>query len=176
MTAVAVSDILLSPIAFALVGYVVIAIVLAIAVRPLRLQLVDVVEAMLDEKHWTERQRVSLNSLVDHSMSFCAGLALPLAVISVTIDEILNRPIVIRETEQALHDDPRFDHAMRLFIVSLAAANPLAALLTMVLLVPSMLLTSLVKAAERRPNVIDMVEVSALRAASAVQTPQRASC
>jgi hypothetical protein len=134
-------DILTSPVAFALTLYVVVAILLNQLAHPIRLKLVDSAEEFLREKKWNAQQRDELNLLLDTCMSFRVGLLVPVGVVSIVIDETLRRPIECSPSQIELSNDPRFDSLLGRYFVSIAAANPIAAVVSVILMALGMIIT-----------------------------------
>lgn len=128
-------EILTGPIALMLIGYVVFMVAVSYAVQPLREQLVLLSEDMLDDGRWSDTQRDEINLMVGASMSFRVGLIMPFAVLSLLIDTLLDRKPVASKEQAELEADPRFEAMTWRFFVSAAAANPLAAVPTVALMI-----------------------------------------
>lgn len=100
---------------------------------PIRRDMVALAEDILKEHKWNEEERETVNFVLDSCMSFAMGLALPIAIVAATFDTLLGKKT---ETTR-LDNDPRFGALTWRYFVSILAANPLAALVTLPLMVVS---------------------------------------
>lgn len=166
MDQVALVEILTGPIAMMLVGYVIIVVILAYALDPLRTKLADDLCDMLDEEKWNEEQRAELSLIAQRATSFVVGLALPIAVISVILDDVLKRPDRRSDWQQELADDPRFVSIVLRFCASVLGTNPLAALVTIPLMITSVCIQLAFRGASARDVMDEAVEEPTLRALS----------
>lgn len=156
-------QILTSPIAMLLLGYALAMVVLALLIQPTRLKLIASIDAMLVEERWSDEQRGSLYALRDHSMSFLIGLLVPVAVVSVILDDILGRDSDLSHGDE-LSRDPRYIGCVWRFFLSLAAANPLAALASISLMLVSFVIGLAFKRKPARALADEAVEEPTLRA------------
>lgn len=163
MTATLV-DILVSPLGLALIGYVGVVLVLAAAVHPVRMHMVDTANEMLDEGHWNAAERAKINHLLDTCMSFRVGVLLVVAAADVILDIILHREVESPSSASRLRKDPRFHTMIRCFFLSVMAVNPLAFLVMQPLAVAFVVLEAL----RGRVAPRELVEEPAIRASAAV--------
>lgn len=157
-------EIITGPIAIALVAYAVGMIALAFLVQPVRLSLVATIDEMLNEPKWNEEQRKQLFNLRDHSMSFLIGLLIPIAVVSVMADEVLGRSEERAPSEEELMADARYPDLVWKFFVSLAAANPIAAVASVLLMIISAVVALAFRRKPARSIVDETIEEPTLRA------------
>lgn len=122
----------ITPVLLAMALYVVVLIVGLYLVEPVRSRLIDEAEEMLNDDHWTDDQRRDVIMLVDRRASFAVGLLLPLAVLSVALDIVLGRLGEI-PAEDTLLNDARYHSLLDKFVLSICAANPIAAFVTVAL-------------------------------------------
>jgi hypothetical protein len=168
-------DILTGPIALMLIGYVVVMVALSYAVQPLRERLVILSEQMLDETHWSDAQRDEIELMVTASMSFRVGLIMPIAVASIMADTILDRKVAPVGEQAELEKDPRFEAMTWRFFVSAAAANPLAAIPTVALMLVSIIVGLAFAKRSSRSVVETTVEEPMIRVLSSVAPGRRLS-
>lgn len=168
-------EILTGPIALMLIGYVVLMVALSYVVQPLRESMVLLSEEMLDDTKWTDGQRDEINLIIGASMSFRIGLIMPLAVLSMLVDTLLDRKPVPTEEQAQLEADPRFDAVMWRFFVSAAAANPLAAVPTIGLMAVSIVFGLAFARRSPRSVVETTVEEPMIRALWSVSQGRRLS-
>lgn len=156
-------DVLTSSLAVALAAYVLAMIMPAFLVQPLRVKPVGSIHAMLAEHVRSDEQRGNLYTLRDHSMSFLVGPLVPVAVVSVIVDDVLGREPDQPEDDE-LARDPRCVRCVLRFFVSLAAANPLAAIVSLSLMAGSFVISLATKRKPARALVGQAVEEPTLRA------------
>lgn len=154
---------LITPLGVALLGYVVVAAVLALVVHPLRVHMVSVAEKMLAEGRWNAEERAKINQLLDTCMSFRVGLAMILAVVAVTAEDLLGRERAVPKARIRLVADPRFHVLLRLYFLSALAANPLATLVVVPLMIVSGVVEKLTGG-----SINQVVEEPSLRAAASI--------
>jgi hypothetical protein len=102
-------------------------------VFPFRRDLATLAEDILRESKWNADERKTVNFMLDTCMSFAIGLALPIGIIAATLDVLLRKPIELTR----LDADGRFDGMLWRYFVSILAANPLAAFVTLPLMAVS---------------------------------------
>ncbi len=129
-------QILTGPFALALLAYIVLVATLAFAVHPMRREMILLGEELLADPALKPRHRDAINLLMDTCMSFRVGLLLPVAVLSVLADEVLKREVHV-PGDDSLMNDPRFDRFLTRHILSIAAINPIATAIAMVLMIPT---------------------------------------
>lgn len=140
-------------------GYGVVLIGLAIVVHPLRRSMMIIAENMLADQPISDHTRARVNQLLDTCMSFRVGLILPLAVIGVVIDDLLHRM-----TPPSTENDARYHALVKRYFVSILAANPIAALIS----IPLMLFSFLVHVLRGDESIREAVEEPVVRASSAI--------
>lgn len=155
-------QILTGPIAIMLVGYALGMIALAFAVQPMRHAMVRSLDEMLTETKWNKHEREHLYMLRDHSMSFLIGLLVPLAAVGMISDELLNRSD--DHDSDRLAQDPRHAKNVLRFFASVAAANPLAAIVSVSFMVVSILIGLAFQKKSARSVVDEAIEEPTLRA------------
>jgi hypothetical protein len=151
---------LLTPLAMALLGYAVLVAMLALALHPLRKRMFRTAESILAEGQWSADERARVNHLMDTCMSFRVGAIMPIAVISVILDDLLRREVRSTKSRTRLHRDHRFHQVIAIYLLSVMAANPLASAVTLPLLVLSAIIDKLMGQA----TVREVVEEPTLRA------------
>lgn len=154
-------EVVTGPIAIMLVGYVVLMIAIAFLVQPTRMRLVATIDEMLSEDRWNDADRARLFKLRDNSMSFLVGLIVPIAVLSVIIDDLLGR---VGHHDDELSRDPRYAQCVWRFFASLAAANPLAAVVSISLMIVSIVVGLAFRHKPTKELVDEAVEEPTLRA------------
>lgn len=157
------NDVLANPIFLALIAYVVVMVGLLYLIHPVRMKLVEIVEEMLAEPRWNDEQREYLTNTADHCMSFATGLLLPFGILSIMLDDLLRRDTT-SESMRELDADPRAAQIAWRFVLSVAAANPLAALLAFPLFVASLFLRVIMAGRPAKSAWENTLEESALRA------------
>jgi hypothetical protein len=161
------TSLLLSPLGILLLGYAAVAALLTIAAHPLRVLLVQRVEEMLAEPKWDEHEREELNFVLDTCAAFRVG---PIVVI-VFLEMILRAIVGVehkRENERLLDDD-RFGRIVALYLLSVGAANPVAAIVA----IPLVMILVVVSALFARDHVKVIAEESAVRVAHSASTRLR---
>jgi hypothetical protein len=142
--------------------YGVILVGLAVLVRPLRYQIVDIGEAILADPNVREAGRERVNRLLDTCMSFRVGLLIPVAAIGVIIDDILRRD----QPQTPLQTDYRFHELLWRYFVSILAANPVMALVTVPLIIVCSIAHQLLRGDD---GLRGAVEEPVIRASGAVR-------
>lgn len=155
-------EILTGPIAVVLAAYAVGMIALAFAIQPLRMKLVETIDEMVAEPGWSDSDREQLFTLRDYNMSFLVGLLLPVAAIGAIADTILNGEKA--EEPKGLDADPRYAQCVWRFFASVAAANPIAAIVSIVLMIVLLVISLAFKHKSPRTLVDEAVEEPTLRA------------
>jgi hypothetical protein len=129
-----VADLLTHPFALAIMGYGGLVVVLAIALQPLRLRMVDLAESMLAEGHWNQDQREALNTLLDTCASFGNAFLFPVVIVSALTSDVLREEVEAPDWCKRLEEDERFQGLIWRYFVSLLAANPIVAVLSIALM------------------------------------------
>lgn len=114
----------LAALALAIVG-------IQLAARRVRLTLVDAGEIVLADAAVSTDVKDWINDLLDTCMSFRVGLLLPFAILSVMADDVLG----INQPDDSSDGDERLHRLAGLYSLSVLAANPLAALINVPLLI-----------------------------------------
>lgn len=145
-------------------GYGILLVGLALLVGPMRRDIAVRAEALLADPSTKPESRERVNMLVDTCMSFHVGLILPVAAFGVLFDELLRRP---RPKAHPLHDDPRYLALVGRYFASILAANPLAAIVS----VPVIVFCALIGRAFGQESFKEGVEEPLERASVAVGCP-----
>lgn len=127
---VALPSILTSPVVLALLAFAASMIALAYAAQPMRLHMVQLGESMLRERRWNKDQREEINFLLDTMDSGWVAVVLPIAILLATICSLLGIEPPKNKALEVLSKDERFFALNWRYFVSLLAANPLVALVT----------------------------------------------
>jgi hypothetical protein len=150
-------------VALILIGYAATLVLLAVLTQPLRLRMVTLSNAMLRDKRLTVEQRLRLNFLVDTCMSFRVGLLLPVAATVSILRMVLGDEPKL-ETGGRLFNDTRYHSLVLCYFVSILAANPLAALVSVPLLCVGFLIAWL----SNKANAKAAVEEATLMASASL--------
>lgn len=175
MTSVSAIEILTSPIALMLIGYAVLQVAATALVDPVRHRMVANAESMLAEKRWSKHQREEINLILDASMAFRVGFVIWLGVLSLMVDIALRRTVKPQPWQRELMDDKRFDALVHDFALSSAAANPIAAVGTAILMTCALLLAAVAQRLPSRQIINEVVEEPMLRALESVGAPRLAA-
>jgi hypothetical protein len=117
-------------------------IVLAVAAHPMRRRMFRRTGELLADKRTRTEDRRHLNHLLDSYTSFRVGLLLPIAIIGCTIDMVLARPAASAVDRRWFRDDRRYHMVITSYFLSIAAANPIGPILSIVPLVGMLIVAS----------------------------------
>lgn len=150
--------ILVSPLGLSVMGYSALMIVLAIVVYPLRRKMFSLAEELIGSGKLDQSGRAELNMLLDDCMSFRMGLLLPIAIIASIADDIIGRKFEIN-IDKALLEEQKFHHIILIYIISILAANPIAAFFS----IPLAAISILVNLIFGKNTLTDAVEEPVIR-------------
>jgi hypothetical protein len=163
---VLVQNLLSSPVVLALVGYAGLVLMLAVLAQPMRLRMVAIAESILSEPHWNKAQRDEVNSLLDTMDCLKTAIIFPLAVVMSTIVVVFGLELPRDKAIERLAKDDRFHQLAGRYFLSLLAANPLAAVVTIPLIVISAPLCAFF--GNKSGTFKDVVEAPVFKASTAV--------
>jgi uncharacterized membrane protein (DUF441 family) len=158
-----IGTILASPLAVALIGYVILVTALALAAHPMRIRMVELVEDILAEPQWNAAERLRLNQLLDTCMSFRVGLMVVVAALSVIVDVALGRVEEPPASTARLRKDARYHSIVVRYFVSVLAANPIAAVAAVPLMIMALIAEQMIGGTMRAA-----VEEAALKASASL--------
>ncbi|MPT48028.1 MAG: hypothetical protein E2598_06355 [Sphingobium sp.] len=119
------------PILAVMVAYVVISIAAQMAAYPYRKRLLDIAHDFQNDKRASAEDVKRIDGALDISMSWTVGIILPIAIVSVFTDIILNRT----ETKKSWIDkDPRISEFVKCLVISVFAANIIMAVINIIIL------------------------------------------
>jgi hypothetical protein len=157
----------LGPVLAIALGYPALVAALAVAAQPMRRGMFALAESMLAEPDWRKDERDEINQLMDTCMSFRVGALLALAAIGVMTDCLLGRPVRSDRAADRLWNDRRFHRLVGRYLVSVLAANPIVAVVSLPLLGVSRLVVSICDREDGRIGIDEPV----VRAANGVANP-----
>lgn len=133
----------MSAVIWAIVGYGVFLALMLWVSQPIRLRLVDQVDALLDDEGLRKEEIAHLEWLATSSTSSAVGVLLPLTALLRLGETLLGatRPRAFPANDR-LRSDPRYQRAVFFYLLSILACSPIAALFTIVTLVALVTVTS----------------------------------
>lgn len=147
-------------------AYPAVMIALVKLVQPCRRELFQLGETLLSDRRLKPEERKRITHMLDSAFAFRVCVLLPVAALSVMLDEILRRP-VDRGLGDWLERDVRYHRMMALYFVSVAAANPFGAIIAL----PFMVSAFVVSVFMGLPAVAAAVEAPLLRASYGTLKP-----
>jgi hypothetical protein len=157
-------DLALTPLGIFLFGYAGLITVLAVLVQPMRLRMTEISNTLLATPGLKPAMREKVNGLIDTCMSFRVGLILPIAIVSVITDEILEGDSCKPQTHQ-LSDNSEYHKMLLMYLVSILVANPIMSFVNVPLLIFGAIVHSIT---DGWKEAVDGVELPVLKAATNV--------
>lgn len=148
------------PIVMVFVVYAATVVVCNLAAQPLRRRMFALINELL-HAHEGPADQAKLNYFMDSCMSTRVAVLVPIAAFSVFFDLLMGREMPA-QARNGLRADSRFHDVLGMYFISVLAATPLAAVLT----VPVIFLILIAKAFMGGGDIKETVEEPALRAAN----------
>ena len=158
----------MSALAFLLLAVVVYIALLTAAMflsQPIRLELAGLADEMADEPGRSNAERQHLDWMVHSSASSVVGLMLPFAALFTLALTLVGASLKPPSPLKRLDSDPRYDRAVILYVLSVAACSPFSTLIAL----PFVVLGVAAQAVRGEGHLMRAAEDPVLRASAALQ-------
>lgn len=149
-----------------LIGYVAVLAVTLVLSQPIRIELSRLADEMLEEDQWGREERSFMKWLVSSSSSTVVGLFLPFAALSTLALAVLGVAPRANLAREKWNNDPRSDRLVSLYMLSIMACSPFAAMVALPIIAAGVMVRAL--AGDR--HLLRAAEAPIMNASSAFRT------